>query len=314
MSSTLYHNTFAPWVVDGGRRIVASEREWAACQARNDNARWLDFRPRVHVECDVFEDWRGRMQIAKGNDLWVRKHNPFGWEVDDVGCQDWAYYNRPVTMQDVRNRLFDLIAKTPNLDWVITTKHPENVTAMVNDWDHSGLLWTMPSNVWFGTSVEDQKTAGERIPHLLSVPAAVRFLSMEPLLGPVDLERVQWPGKHRVDVLRRGAWDAPGCFPGFTNHSDMSGIDWVIVGGESGPGARPCNVEWIRDIVHQCKAAGVPVFVKQLGAKPVWNHIVPGCSVRELLEPLSLKNPKGGDMSEWPEDLRVQELPKVEAK
>lgn len=92
-------------------------------------------------------------------------------------------------------------------------------------------------NVWLGVSIEDQPTADERIPDLLETLAAIRWLSAEPLLGPVDLQRVQWPQKHKVDVLRRGAWDLPGWHSGFTNHSDMNRIDWVVVGGESGRNA-----------------------------------------------------------------------------
>jgi protein gp37 len=123
-------------------------------------------------------------------------------------------------------------------------------------------------NVWLGVSVEDQPRADERIPHLLRCPAAVRFLSIEPLLAPVDLLRVTWPNKsgHTVDVLRAGSWDLPGW--GFVNHSDMPGwpqpICWVIVGSESGPGRRETDVHWVRSIRDQCIAAGVPLFLKQL--------------------------------------------------
>lgn len=138
--------------------------------------------------------------------------------------------------------------------------------------------WPLP-NVWLGVSVEDQCRADERIPLLLQVPAAVRWLSMEPLLGPVDLTSVEWPNKggHRVDVLRRGYWNAEGWIYGgpsaalgaprgmFTNHSDMEGIDWVVVGGESGPGARPMHPDWVRSIRDQCQAAGVPFLFKQWG-------------------------------------------------
>lgn len=120
-------------------------------------------------------------------------------------------------------------------------------------------------NVWLGVSIEDQPTADERIPDLLETLAAIRWLSAEPLLGPVDLERVQWPQKHKVDVLRRGAWDLPGWHSGFTNHSDMNGIDWVVVGGESGRKARPMSPQWVQDIRDQCAAAGVPFMFKQWG-------------------------------------------------
>lgn len=157
-------------------------------------------------------------------------------------------------------------------------------------------------NVWLGTSVEDQAAADERIPHLLRCPAAVRFLSMEPLLGDVDFsayfggEYVGLPG----DVVH----------PNY-NH----GVCWVIVGGESGGGARPCSIDWIRSIIGQCKAAGVPCFVKQLGSKPTGFGQWPdhpgnegyGCTFED--EGHKLASSKGGDWSEWPEDLRVREMP-----
>lgn len=145
--------------------------------------------------------------------------------------------------------------------------------------------WPLP-NVWLGTSVEDQTRADERIPWLLKCPAAVRFLSCEPLLGLVDL--------------------------------NCDGVDLVIVGGESGPKARPCNVEWIQDIVRQCKAAGVPCYVKQLGSNPILGDVsdpngwpTEGGTVDWENGKIRLKSTKGGDPAEWPEDLRVREMPEV---
>lgn len=122
-------------------------------------------------------------------------------------------------------------------------------------------------NVWLGVSVEDQETADERIPLLLQTPAAKRIVSCEPLLGPVDL--AEWIS----------LWGC-GC--------DGSGtIDWVIVGGESGPGARPMRLEWAESLVTQCQNVGIPVFVKQLGGFP----------------------DKRNRIEEWPENLRVREWP-----
>jgi protein gp37 len=143
--------------------------------------------------------------------------------------------------------------------------------------------WPLP-NAWLGASVEDQEQADKRIPHLLNCPAAVRFLSCEPLLGPVDLM------PHIGHMTEDKA----------TGELQNQLIDWVIVGGESGGGARPCDVEWIRSIVSQCKAAGVPCFVKQLGKVPTWAGMAP---------PRVFLDKKGGDIDEWPEDLRVREYP-----
>jgi protein gp37 len=158
--------------------------------------------------------------------------------------------------------------------------------------------WPLP-NVWLGVSVEDQAAADERIPELLAAPAAVRFLSCEPLLGPVDLDGLSVPrpgGEWRFSALR------PDTDPGDDECFRGARVDWVIVGGESGFRARPLEVEWARSIVEQCRAAGVPAFVKQLGA--AW-------ASAEARGPAGFTDPKGGDPEEWPEDLRVREWPEV---
>lgn len=155
---------------------------------------------------------------------------------------------------------------------------------------HMGILsrpefqWPLP-NVWLGVSVEDQATADERIPLLLRTPAAVRFVSYEPALGPVNLLRYMSVPLAEIDN--------PGAM-----------LDWVIVGGESGPGARPFDIQWARNTVAQCKAAGVACFVKQVGSVPMER------GERWRYEP-KLKDRKGGDWEEWPEDLRVREFPEV---
>ena len=131
---------------------------------------------------------------------------------------------------------------------------PEGFGYPLFDWMEGMILWpAWFSNVWLGVSVEDQAAADERIPLLLQTPAAVRFLSVEPLLWPVDLS--PWT---------RPRWTDTGeCAPWGQNIQEPRRIDWVIVGGESGPGHRPCKVEWIESVVAQCRAAGVPVWVKQ---------------------------------------------------
>jgi protein gp37 len=170
--------------------------------------------------------------------------------------------------------------------------------------------WKLPlPNVWLGVSVEDAKRADERIPRLLACPAAVKFLSVEPLLEDVT-ERIR-------------AWLQPPC-----DCCDVApGISWVIVGGESGNNARPFNIAWARGVVDACKEAGVPVFVKQLGAYVQTNGIVtpdaPGWpegtkTSEDDLGPglglgwrVHLRDRKGGDMAEWPADLRVREMPQA---
>jgi protein gp37 len=170
--------------------------------------------------------------------------------------------------------------------------------------------WPLP-NVWLGTSVEDQNRADERIPELMKCPAAVRFLSIEPLLGPVDLG--DWIGDPMLA-------DSPDQRIGELRPD----LDWLIVGGESGHKSRPCNIEWIRRIIQQGKAAAVPVFVKQLGER----FAVPNDSSDEWPkdgdewiydadrlpriqgEDVVLHMPhKGGEIDTWPTDLRVRQFP-----
>jgi len=129
-----------------------------------------------------------------------------------------------------RDRLWDLIEETPNLDWLLLTKRPQNVARFAR-W---GSSW--PTNVWLGTTVELQTRAEELLPYLAEIPAKVRFISAEPLLGPLDLTR--WIG---------------------------STIDWVITGGESGPKARPASPAWFRSLMIQCMEKNVPFHFKQWG-------------------------------------------------
>lgn len=193
--------------------------------------------------------------------------------------------------------LLSLINATPMLDWQLLTKRPElwherltavatevgtspyadsNPEFLAQDW----LAGNAPANVWIGTTVEDQKRADERVPALLAIPARVRFLSCEPLLEAVDLQ-----------AQLGGAQESRGVPNGW------HGIDWIIIGGESGPNARPFDLAWARSIVKQCKEAGVAVWVKQMGDKPIDR-----AGVRFAAH-------HGADPSEWPEDLRVQEFP-----
>ena len=183
--------------------------------------------------------------------------------------------------------VFMTMAKCPQHTFQILTKRPEIMCERLAKWSNdrvtfrSGITMPMPlPNVWLGTSIENQETADERIPHLLKCPAAVRFLSCEPLLGPIDITGY------------------PHMFLGWSK------IDWVIVGGESGPGARPFNIDWARSLRDQCRNTCVPFYMKQLGAKPRY------CGALKSY-PLKLKSRKGNDMAEWPADLRVREMPGV---
>ena len=162
-----------------------------------------------------------------------------------------------------RHDLWALIAATPNLDWMLLTKRPGNIAKMLPpDWGNGY------PNVWIGCTVVNQEEADRDIPKLLSVPARVRFLSMEPLLGPVDLTLDGLscaPCPHCADGStdpETGLVDCPRCDG--TGKGDEVALDLVIVGGESGPHARPMHPDWARSLRDQCVAAGVAFFMKQM--------------------------------------------------
>ena len=184
-------------------------------------------------------------------------------------------------------KVFEVMADCPRHTFQVLTKRPERMARFLpNEEKLQSYDWPLP-NVWLGTSVEDQESSDERVPHLLNCKAAVRFLSCEPLLAPIQLDdsTPEW-------------WNWNG------------GIGWIIVGGESGGGARECDIAWIRSIVHQCAANGTPCFVKQLGKKPV--RIITeqwGKNPRSVKLQLKLYHAKGGNPTYWPPDLQVRQWP-----
>lgn len=272
--------------------------------------------------CDPFEDWQEPILNAKGERFW-HMYPPSGAIVTDTGGHA---DKRPATMDDLRAELFATIDACHWLDFILLTKRPENVRRMwrsvnvqsqsqADDRNERGELYRR--NVWLLTSVSDQATADAMIPHMLGCRDLVPVLgvSAEPLIGPVDLMRFL------------GVWIKPPCqrhSPKFQlecpacngkNATRVNWIDWVIVGGESGHGARPYDVAWARSIIRQCKEAGVPVFHKQVGSKPYHVEALSRepCSTDTFDRFWSLKDPKGGDMAEWPADLRIRQYPNVKA-
>jgi len=222
-----------------GTRVLAAEARWREVERWHRETatgeRYLVFCASM---ADVFEEWSGQMT--------------------DV-------YRNPLsdTLDDARRRLWKLIQATPRLTWQLLTKRPENIGRMMphGDWP----------NVWLGTSIETQECAG-RADDLLRAPqrVPVRFVSAEPLLGPLDLR----------------AW--------------LNGIAWVIVGGESGSQARSMNCDWARQLIEQCRAAKVACFVKQLGKTPIAGRY----PLTLITDPRH-----HGDPDDWPADLRVREFP-----
>lgn len=216
---------------------------------------------------------------------------------------------------DMVGHVFALMAQCPQHTFQVLTKRADVMLDLLSDADAAyGPLdvWPLP-NVWCGVSVESQKYADERIPLLLQIPAAVRFLSVEPMLEAVDLTRLpSGPQGRYLDSLR-GIYVDPKNWQQNTCTSGL--IDWVICGGESGPGARPFNLAWAESLQAQCKDAGVPFFMKQVGSSPfktLKSHAMGiernGVQLPDEL-PMRLKDRKGGDPAEWPEHLRVREFP-----
>ena len=182
-----------------------------------------------------------------GNDVWGvnkprrtfgEKHwaEPLKWNASaqssgkraQVFCASMADVFDPAGPKDERAKLWELIRSTPNLDWQLLTKRPEKIERFLpTDWNDGY------KNVWLGTSVEDERVIG-RVSTLSAIPARVRFLSCEPLIGPLE-------------------------------NLPLADIHWVIVGGESGPRSRPMLTSWVQSIRQQCRAAGVPFFFKQWG-------------------------------------------------
>ena len=182
---------------------------------------------------------------------------------------------------DALRHLFALIHETPNLDWLLLTKRPARIVLPTDQRPNDPCL----DNIWIGISAEDQETYDARWPVLMdrtraNVPT-VRFVSYEPAIGPLDLCSSE---------------SACGHLP-----------DWIIIGGESGPGARPMDLTWVVPLIAQCKEKGVACFVKQLGRRPVMGP----AAGNEIFDPtpIVLKDQKGGEPDEWPANLRVREFP-----
>lgn len=215
------------WGVQG-LRVRTSKDNWKQPNRWNKAAKEAGVRARVFCAslADVFED-----------------------KPDQPELNDW------------RRDLFEMIINTPYLDWLLLTKRPENVNRLIEKatgFSDAETWFHAAQNVWIGASVENQEQANIRIPELLEIPAKIRFLSCEPLLGEIFLDDGE------------SSWltcnDDNDCCLSFTYFgTHFHGIDWVIAGGESGHHARPMHPDWARSLRYQCQAAGVPFLFKQWG-------------------------------------------------
>lgn len=270
------HHTFNPWI---GCAKIAPGCDNCYAEADFDKRRhvvqWGAGQPRKRTAASTWAmpvRWN-----AEAERLGVR-YRVFCASLADV-------FDNEVPVQ-WRRDLFDLIAATPHLDWLLVTKRIGNACRLYGEaYLDSARVW--PGNVWIGATITSQDEADRDIPKLLQVPAAVRFLSMEPLLGPIDLTHLN-DGKeiNEIDCLKPWTWEQE--VDAWRSSSDTweedfsdwyygmevakaigpmhNKIDWVIVGGESGPNARPMHPDWARSLRDQCAVAGVPFLFKQWGA------------------------------------------------
>jgi protein gp37 len=267
----------------------------ALVDTRWKKVRWGAGQPRVRTSASNWKEplrWQagaGRFFAAYG-----RRRRVFTSSLADV-------FDNEVDPQ-WRADAFAVMEATPDLDWLVLTKRVGNVRGMVPP----AWLDRWPAHVRIGATIVTQEEADRDVVKLLALRCPT-FVSMEPLLGPVDLTRVHGV-RHNApfDALN----DRPDGYVRCVDHASghclgdcpgrLPAIGWVIVGGESGRGARPFDVAWAADIVRQCIHAGVPVLVKQLGANPI--------DTRDGALPRQ-RDPKGGDPAEWPSYLRVQQFP-----
>ena len=327
-----------------GRRVVAAKSMWE--KPKTWNAKAYEYRsyyeseldevgrcrhlrptpPRIFCGsmCDVFDDWRGVVVDRNGN------------PIPCVDADEPGSARKLQRLSHVRLRLFDLIDQTDELTWLLLTKRIENARNMIpikhgrrdaiKDGKANVEAWRR-ENVWLGVSIACQEDADRNIPELLKCRDLVAkvFLSIEPMIRPVNISK--WLGllTYSPTAIMRMMPQGdthPHPLAGRTVKHYDSKIDWVIVGGESGPRARPCHFKWLRSIVQQCQVAGVPVFLKQAGAFVIdheasteegkkaggWPEGTRGVECTEGFK-LLLNDKKGGDPAEWPEDLRVREVP-----
>jgi len=216
--------------------------------------------------------------------LWDRKAGKSGIR-QLVFCQSMSdFFEDHPQLEPWRSEACQILESLKNLDVQMLTKRPENVLRMVP----AHWLKSWPEHIWVGASAENQRYLDERMLELCQIPAMIKFLSCEPLMEGLDLSRWITPP---IDELGRLKAYVPD-------------VNWVIVGGESGPKARPFDLRWAISIIKQCQRASTPVFMKQIGANPYAGENING--EKHFFAPIDRK---GEDPAGWPEIMRVREFP-----
>lgn len=242
-------STFCPWE---GCTKIGPGCDFCYAEVRNQRfhggKHWGAGAPRL-LRSDKY--WAEPLKWERNHDAFMQAHG----HRQRVFCASLADVFDNEAPEGQRDRLFALIRATPHLDWLILTKRIGNVHSMLPD-DWGGGY----PNVWLGSTVVNQEEADRDIPKLLRISAKVRFLSVEPMLGPIDLTAeyltIMCGGKYPFKGLPREHW---------TKIIDL--LDWLVAGGESGPNARPMHPDWVRALRDQCAAAGVPFLFKQWNGK-----------------------------------------------
>lgn len=279
--------------------------------------------------------WTGRVEVIES-----RLNEPRRWKdprLVFVNSMSDLFHEK-LAFEEI-DRVFRVMLQTPQHTYQVLTKRPERASEYL--WARSGSTNRLYlPNVWLGTSAEDQATLDARAPHLLGAPAALHFLSLEPLLGPVDASRYMWP----VHAVWSSKYNTPeealadGALVDYRRQAlvsaDRSYVKWVIVGGESGFSARPMHPAWARSLRDQCAKSGTAFFFKQEGAWTTRRPSNDKWNARETvalsddgthfygIDPATTSMPRGmvtlfryvgknADPEDWPEDMRVREMPEV---
>lgn len=275
-------STFNPWM---GCTAVSPACDHCYAQTlvegRFKRAEWGPGKPRVRTSPT---NWKLPLQWEREHEAFYREHG----RNRRVFCASLADVFDNEVDPAWRADLFRLIAATPHLTWQLLTKRIGNAAKMIFEahadavFNHSAPAWPW-ANVWIGATICNQQEADRDIPKLLAVPAAKRFLSIEPMLGAIDLTDVREAIGTRGRVCHLNTIEAKNANPAHAELVAAFGpdypyerIDWVIAGGESGNHARPSHPDWLRSLRDQCAAAGVPFFFKQ------WGEWKPICEMREL--------------------------------
>jgi protein gp37 len=276
--------------VSQGCKHCYAEREWGRLSA---NPKATTYYGREFTDIQCHPD-----RLTEGPVRWRKPRMIFVNSMSDL-------FHEKVPFEFI-DEVFEVINCSPMHTFQILTKRPER---MLEYFQRSEIAWAVDDgpldNVWLGVSVEDQVTADERIPLLLQTPAAVRWVSAEPLLNKIDLTHLELDPFNYYNALTGDTIMLDRTIIPMENT-----LSWVVAGGESGNSARALDARHLYALVSQCKDAGTPIFVKQLGYRFMdLDNEFYGAGIQTVDGKAKMVNRAGADLNEWPEGLRVREWP-----